>query len=112
MTGSLDLQLHQVAVLWMNQRKGEFHGWFRPCATLNDSEGLLAPEEFSAGELPAEIACVTESLSFGQLRFASSELLSLEFVLRENHGSAECHNHVIAREYQLNFGENNYIFLQ
>jgi hypothetical protein len=88
----------------MNQRKGEFHRRFRPCATLNDSEGLVAPEEFSAGDLPAEIACVTESLSFGQLRFASSELLSLEFVLRENH--------VIAREYQLNFGENNYIFLQ
>jgi hypothetical protein len=96
----------------MNQRKGEFHHRFRPCATLNDSEGLVAPEEFSAGDLPAEIACVTESLSFGQLRFASPELLSLKFVLRENHGSAECHNHVIAREYQLNFGENNYIFLQ
>jgi hypothetical protein len=96
----------------MNQRKGEFHRRFRPCATLTDSEGLVAPEEFSAGDLPAEIACVTESLSFGQLRFAPSELLSLEFVLHENHSSAECHNQVIAREYQVNFGENNYIFLQ
>src|SRR4051794_39390544 len=90
--GSIDLLLHQVAVLWMNPRKDEFQRWFRPCVTLKDSEGLVGPEELSARNLPAEAACVAKSLSFSQVSFAPSEFLSQQFVLRDVHGSAECHN--------------------
>jgi hypothetical protein len=83
------LLLQEVAVLWMNPRKDEFHRRFRPCVTLKDSEGLVRPEELSAGNLPPEAACVTKSLSFGQVGFAPSEFLSQEFVLHDAHVSAD-----------------------
>src|ERR1700722_19861242 len=50
---------------------------------LKDSEGLVRPEYLPAGNFPSEAAGVAESLGFGQVGFAPSELLSQELVLSD-----------------------------
>jgi hypothetical protein len=73
----------------MPEAQDEFQRRFRRCITLKDSEGLVGPEDLSAGNLPPKAASVTESLGFGQASFAPSEFLSQEFVLHDVHVSAD-----------------------
>ena len=55
---------------------------------FEDSESLLGPEVFVRGNIPAEAACVTESLRFRKIRFAPAEFLGEEFVRRNVYGAA------------------------
>src|SRR5580692_6116864 len=56
---------------------------------LKDSEGLVRPENLSARNLPSEASGVAESLGFGQVGFAPSELLVQEFVLGNIDGAPD-----------------------
>lgn len=64
---SIDLLLHQVAVLRMNSREDKFRRRLRGSIALKDSVGLFGPENLSARNVPAEAACLSESLGLGQL---------------------------------------------
>src|SRR4029077_6031946 len=85
---SVDLLLHQVAVLAMNSRENKIHRRFHPRVTLKDSEGLVGPEDFPTDYLPAEAPRATEPLSFRQVRFATLQLLAHLFLLSYIHSSA------------------------
>src|SRR5690242_9351136 len=84
---SVDLLLDQFAIVGMNSREGNFQS--RVCfiwIAFKDSEGLVGPEDLPAGNFPAEAACVTKSLGFGQISFASPGRFFRN--LREGHPEA------------------------
>src|SRR5260370_40643325 len=83
---SVDLLLHQVAVLAMNSREDKIHRRFRPRITLKDSEGLVGPEDLPSGDLPAKAARMTEPLCFCQVRFAPAEFLGPALLPRNVYG--------------------------
>ncbi len=85
----VDLLLHRVAVLRMNSREDKFHRRIHIRIALKDSEGLVRPEYLPAGNLPSQAAGVAESLGFGQVGFAPSELLGQELVLSDVYGAAD-----------------------
>src|ERR1700691_2151595 len=85
----LDLLLHQFTVLRMNPGECKSQRRLRIGTALKDSKGLVRPEDLSARNLPSEASGVAESLGFGQVGFAPSELLGQEFVLSYIYGAPD-----------------------
>src|ERR1700723_892628 len=85
----LDLLLHHFAVLRVNPGERKSQRRLRTRIALKDSEGLVRPENLSARNLPSEASGVAESLGFGQVGFAPSELLGQEFVLSNIDGAPD-----------------------
>src|SRR6266850_3907575 len=68
---TLNCLFYERSVIRMDPSENQFYGWFRSLVVLEDSKGLLRPEDLAGGKSPAEAPCVTERLSFRQVCFVS-----------------------------------------
>ena len=66
----IDGPLHGGAILRMGALEDKFQGRFHRPVTSKDSEGLVRPDDLSAGGIPAKAPGVAQSLRLGQIHFA------------------------------------------
>src|SRR5216683_1705217 len=83
---AVDCLLNEGSVVRMSFLEYELHCWLIGSVAFKNTESLLRPVEFPAGNIPTETARVAQPLRFSQIGFAALQLggpfrhLRLEFV--------------------------------
>src|SRR6266478_3160348 len=68
---AVDYLFHKGHVFRMKTLKRKLNRRFRRSVVLEDSKGLLRPDNFTCGGYPTKASCLTEPLSFCKVRFAT-----------------------------------------
>jgi len=61
--------LHKMSIVGMNSMKYQLKRWHYRWFVFKDVVGFLQPVDFYTRNVPAEAACMTQSLGFGQVSF-------------------------------------------
>src|SRR5216683_6435073 len=83
---AVDCLLNECSVVRMSFLQYELHCWLIGSVAFKNTESLLRPVEFPAGNIPTETARMAQPLRFSQIGFAALQLggpfrhLCLEFV--------------------------------
>src|SRR6266446_6785373 len=70
---AIDQLLYKRSIVRVSSLHYHFYRGFGGGFVSEDPEGFLGPVDLSAGNMPAEAACVAQFLSFGQIRFTSPQ---------------------------------------
>src|ERR1700738_2442408 len=68
---ALNCLSHRGSVFRMNPLEDKFDGRYRRSVVLEDPKGFVGPVDLASGNRPAKASCMTEPLSFLQVRLAS-----------------------------------------
>jgi len=86
---AVDQLLHSRSVFRVSSLHYQFNRNLGCRLIFKYPKGFRRPVDLSAAHIPAEATCMTEFLSFRQVRFAALEFLSQAFLLCYVYGSAD-----------------------
>src|ERR1700679_2401085 len=92
---------HKGSVFRMNPLQNKLHAWPRRWVALVNAKSFLGPEHLSARHVPAEAACLAQSLCFGQIGLTAPKLRFGPLALAVFRAQLVIESHVFERNRRL-----------